>query len=131
MSRFDDAYAAAREAQARQAPWPEVQQLFLDAHALAPERAEPLCDLAWHYFQHTNYPLMYLFARHAAECPWPPPETRDVDWESYRFRRYDLLGIAAYYVGELEVGEKATRQALLYAPHLQRLHDNLRYYLRA
>lgn len=51
-------------------PWPDVQQLWLDAHAYLPARAEPLYAIAQHYFQKDkNYPLAFLFAQRASQIP--------------------------------------------------------------
>ena len=51
---FEEAYEAkyrmARCAKAMGKPWPEVQQLYLDAHSYLPARAEPLFEIAAHWY---------------------------------------------------------------------------------
>jgi glycosyltransferase involved in cell wall biosynthesis len=59
--------AAIAEAGAR--PWPEVQQLYLDAHAAAPHRAEPLHAIARHHDEHGEHALCLLFATRGLELP--------------------------------------------------------------
>lgn len=112
-------------------PWEEVQQHWLDAHAFLPSRAEPLYAIANHYFQQgRNYPLAFLFAQRASQIPFPAHLRLFIDKPVYDFKSHDLLGIVSYYVGELEVGEKAVRKALTVRPGDTRLQKNLGFYLR-
>ena len=37
-------------------PWPEVQQIYLDAHSYLPARAEPLYEIAIHWYEEEATP---------------------------------------------------------------------------
>ena len=53
------------------APWPDVQDAFLRAWEFRPTRAEPLYAIARRYREEQRYDLGYLFAKRAAEIPFP------------------------------------------------------------
>lgn len=108
--------------------WPEVQQLYLEAHAMAPHRAEPLCAIADHYVKEQAYALGYVFALRAYEIPYPEQDILFVDAGTYTWRAADLLATTAYYVGAFALGAKAARQALAASPDNPRLQANLRFY---
>ncbi len=68
---YESRVALARVAAARGSPWPEVQARWLDAHAFAPHRAEPLHAIALHHDGLGQHALTFLFARRGAELPSP------------------------------------------------------------
>lgn len=111
-------------------PWPEVQQLYLEAHAIAPHRAEPLCAIAAHYVKEQAYALGYIFASRAYELSFPEQDILFVDRDIYEWRAADLLATTAYYVGAFELGAKAAKQALAARPDDPRLQANLAFYER-
>lgn len=111
-------------------PWPEVLAAYLSAYQMAPHRAEPLHSVAMHYYRAQEWPLAYLFARRAAELPYPKADTLFVDAPLYQGKADDTLAIAAFYAGEYEVGEAAARRALATDPDNARLKDNLSHFLR-
>ena len=53
------------------APWPDVQDAYLRAWEFRPTRAEPLFEIAYRYREDQRYRLGYLFAKRAAEIPFP------------------------------------------------------------
>src|ERR1700739_4950633 len=53
------------------APWPEVEDAYLKAWEFRPPRAEPLYAIALRYRNERRYGLGYLFAKCAAEIPFP------------------------------------------------------------
>jgi tetratricopeptide (TPR) repeat protein len=81
-------------------PWPEVQQAYLEAHMLEPKRAEPLYEIAEHYYyKHDNLPMTFLFARRAMELPLPNA-TLFVDRDVYDWKAAHLVAIAGFYLDD-------------------------------
>jgi FkbM family methyltransferase len=102
----------------------------LRAHQLRPQRAEALCALAQLHRTREEHHLSYLFARQAARIP-RPDDRLFVDDSVYRWRALDELSIAAYWVGEYEESQKATRELLqrdaFPAGERPRIEKNLRF----
>lgn len=107
----------------------EVLTRYLDAHAFAPHRAEPLHAIALHYNARGEHALSLLFARRGYEMPLPVKDTLFVDEEVYRWKLADLVGTSAYWVGEYALGEEAARKAVRAMPNDPRLKKNLEFYL--
>jgi hypothetical protein len=126
---YESKAALARVAAARGAPWSEVQARWLDAHAFAPHRAEPLYAVALHYDALGQHALTFLFARRGAELPLPVGDTLFVDEEVYTWKLADLVGTSAYWIGEHATGEAAARKAAAARPGDTRLAKNLSYYV--
>ncbi len=105
-----------------------MQQRYLEAHAHSPHRAEPLFQIAWHWYEKKNWPLTYLFASRGAKIPFPEASNLFIDADVYRTKLNDLVGTSAFYLGEYEEGEAATRRSLSYAPDDPRLLKNLEFY---
>ena len=100
---------------------------YLKAFAYAPHRAEPLVKLAEKW---VNTPqVSYLYASHACELPVPTVgQFVFMDEEAYTFRRWDLLGRTAWYVGQYEKGQNALQEALKVRPDMPHLIQNLTFY---
>jgi glycosyltransferase involved in cell wall biosynthesis len=118
----------ARAAQRAGRQWHEVLGLYLDAHAAAPHRAEPLYAIAMHYDAEGDHALALLFARRAYELPLPAADTLFVEEDVYAWRAADLVGAHAYWLGELALGEEAARRAACARPDDARLAQNLGFY---
>lgn len=125
---YESLFRMGRVMQAGGRPWPEIQQRYLDAHTHSPHRAEPLFQIAWHYYSEKNWPLTFLFARRASEIAYPTKATLFVDADVYRYKAADLVGTAAYYIGELEAGAAAIRKVLEHMPSDARQLKNLAFY---
>jgi tetratricopeptide (TPR) repeat protein len=108
--------------------WPNALYNYLKAYSMRPWRVEPLVVVGLHYLREQNFVLSFMFAKQAVGVVPRPTEVLFVDKVFYDFTRYDLLGMAAWYVGEYEIGEKAVEKALLYAPDAQHLQYNLSLY---
>jgi glycosyltransferase involved in cell wall biosynthesis len=105
--------------------WSMAFDYYANAAKLMPHRAEPLIKIAEHYWP-DNIPMCYLFARRTFDMQFPKNDTLFVDKEIYDFTRYDVLSKSAWHVGEHEVGENATLNAIrAKIPHL---HHNLMCY---
>ncbi len=109
--------------------WTLALSYYLKAFESACYRAEPLVHIAQHYYETSNMPLTYLFAERACQLPMLEVYADEDIKKMYVYTRYDLLGIAAWYVQEFEIGENALKIALKYYPDDKRLKSNLQFYL--
>ncbi len=121
-------FSLAEAAQKRGDPWPDVMLLYLDAHAFAPHRAEPLHRVALHYNALAEHALCLVFARRGADLPYPAQDVHFVDADVYTWGLSDLIGTSAFFVGEFALGEEHARRALAHRPDDPRLKQNLAYY---
>lgn len=126
---FESKLALARIAAARGRGWPEIMERYLDAHAFAPHRAEPLHAIALHYDGLGQHALTFLYARRAHEIPLPVKDTLFVDEAVYTWKVADLVASSAFWIGETEIGEAAARKALRARPDDPRLQQNLGFYV--
>ena len=101
---------------------------YLKAYAHSPHHAEPLVKLAERW---VNTPqVSYLYASHACELPvLKPGQYLFMDEEAYSFRRWELLGRSAWYVGQYAKGVHALHEALKARPGLPHLIENLSKYV--
>lgn len=131
---YEATYRRARVMRAKGDSWDRVQQAYLDAHAVDPSRAEPLFEIAKHWYDSgRNYALCYLFASRAAALPYPPSRLF-IEAEIYRWRAADLVAISAFHLargGRFEVaaaGRAAADRALAARPDDERLAKNRAFY---
>jgi glycosyltransferase involved in cell wall biosynthesis len=110
--------------------WHSVLQKYLETYTLRPHRIEPLIKIAEYYLEQGNNALAYLFAHPTIHVPYPEHDYLFVDQRYYNFTRYDIIGRAAWYVGEFEIGEQALRKALEVHPDSLQLHRNLSFYIK-
>lgn len=114
--------------EARGRPWCEVMEIYLQAHAVAPHRAEPLHAIAYHYNAEKQHALCLLFARRGLELPLPTQDRLFIDEEVYTWKLADLVGSSAFWVGAFDLGEEAAKQALRHRPSDPRLKANVEHY---
>ncbi len=108
--------------------WPKALVNFIKAFSMRPWRVEPLIAIASHYLQMQDFVTSFMFARQACEVEPRASEVLFVDRIFYDYTRYDLLGIASWYVGQYEIGEKAVLKALAFNPDANHLKFNLSLY---
>ena len=129
---YESLFRMGRTAQAMNRPWPEVQQLYLNAYshscAHGIPRAEPLYAVAWFWYQQKNHALTFLFAQRGVDTPFPEKATLFVEADVYKHKLHDLVGTAAFYLKEFDAGERALRKALESLPNDARLKKNLAFY---
>ena len=82
------------------APWPEVQDAYLQAWESRPTRAEPLWAIAVHYREEQRYELGYEFAKRAAEVPFPDQDIMLVRSDVYAWRAADEQAVCASWIGK-------------------------------
>jgi len=126
---YESKMSLARVAAFKGLPWAEVQERYLEAHAFAPHRAEPLHAIALHYDALAQHALTFLFARRGHEIPLPVKDSLFVDEAVYTWKLSDLVATSAFWIGEAEIGEAAARRAVRNCPGDPRLEKNLGYYL--
>ena len=114
-------------------PWPEIQASFLDAYNYRPVRAEPLVHIAQVLRTKYQQPAAaFVFARIAAEIPYPQSEILFVPDILYKFSALDELGATAYSAGRPELGYLACKKLLeegrVPEEHLERVQNNFNHY---
>ena len=109
-------------------PWPETQELFLEAHAIDPRRAEPIHQVANYWRFQKNWPLCWMFASYGAEISYPNDCVLFVDVDVYRYRLAELASIAGFYVGQMDRGRRYAEKAAAARPEDARLKENLAKY---
>jgi tetratricopeptide (TPR) repeat protein len=114
-------------------PWPEIQQAFLDAYNFRPCRAEPLYHIAQVYRQKFNMPVLaYLFARAAADIPFPYQDILFVADAIYKYAILDEIAATAFYAGYPVVGHDACVKLLqennIAKTEIPRIQTNLESY---
>ena len=107
---------------------PESIQHFIAAYDTRPQRAESLIKMAQYYLSKHKMHLAFLFANQACRISYPKNDRLFVEKYMYDFTRYDILGIAAWYTGDYEIGEWAVKKALEIQPDAPHLHFNLKLY---
>ena len=115
-------------------PWIEIQQAFLDAYAARPTRAEPLYQIARIYRMNGKPALCYLFAKMAADIPYPKEDILFIDNDVYKYGILDEIGSTAFYAGKVEIGYNACKalldRNLMPASEIERVKNNLKEYER-
>lgn len=94
------------------------------------KRAEPLIDIALHYASKEDFWNAYMRASTACKVPYPHHHISFVDNELYRYKRWNVLGIIAYYVGQYEEGLDAVNKALDAHPDSQLDNYNKEFYVK-
>lgn len=84
---------------------------FLLAISTIPNRIEPFIRLTEYYISIRSWNLAYLFIKHACDMQIPFA-LLFLDIECYKYYRWHLMGIIAYYVNKYEDGLKACEIAI-------------------
>jgi len=115
-------------------PTEETAQAFLDCFNHRPSRAEPLWFLARLYRMKDKNATAYLYARMAAEIPYPEHDILFIQNDVYSWAVLDEVAATAFYAGFPEVGLQACNKLLSFDPgilpieHKQRIYDNKKSY---
>jgi glycosyltransferase involved in cell wall biosynthesis len=99
------------------------------------QRAEPLVKIAEYYIDHNlqgedkpEWHTAYMYAKMACDLAWPKNQILFRDLACYTYKRYHLLGRAAYYVGRYDEGKESCLKAIG-ARNLDIDRDNLKFYI--
>jgi hypothetical protein len=130
--RWFASYQVARIAELLREPESEVVARYLHAVELAPTRAEPLYRLARYYRESKRPALAFLFAKRSLDL-LPPASARFVEHDVYAWKRWDEVGVAAYWANEMALGRASISIALacsdVPASDRARLESNLAWYV--
>ncbi|WP_329570796.1 glycosyltransferase [Streptomyces sp. NBC_01361] len=103
---------AARLAEVLERPPTEVMDRYLRTYEIRPSRAEALGEVARLCRCDQRWPLAYMFARQAAQTPFPSDDELRVEFAWYEWRALDELAVSAYWVGEYEESEDCCERLL-------------------
>jgi glycosyltransferase involved in cell wall biosynthesis len=113
-------------------PWEEIQQAFLECYNSRPNRAEPLYHIARIYRMNGKHGLAYIFAKMAANIPYPKEDILFVVDEIYTFSALDELGSSAFYAGYVQEGYDACKKLIsenrVPDAHKERVNNNMKHY---
>lgn len=114
--------------------WLEIQQAFLEAWELRPSRAEPLHQIARVYRLMGHPRLAFLYAKMAADIPFPSDDILFVSQDVYKYGILDEIGSTAFYAGKPHMGYSACKKLLtenrLPQDQIERVQNNLNEYLK-
>lgn len=115
-------------------PWIEIQQAFLEAWEIRPTRAEPLYQIARIYRLMGHPRLGFLYAKMAADIPYPTDDILFVSEDVYQHGVLDEIGSTAFYAGKPHMGYAACKRLLtedrLPPDQVERVQNNMKEYLR-
>ena len=115
-------------------PVEEIIHSFLICHNSRPSRAEPLYHIARIYRELLEMPAVaYLFAKRAAELPYPKQDILFITDDVYNWMALDELATCAYHVGDMHLGyavsKKLLEENLIPVPEQrERVHANFKTY---
>ena len=87
--------------------WTVVQQKFLDSYDFRPCRAEPLHAIARFLRMNGRPRAAYLFAKEAAQIPYPQHDILFIDNNVYQWMALDELAATAFFVHDYKTGHAA------------------------
>lgn len=91
----------------KESSWAVVQQKFLDSYDYRPCRAEPLHAIARFLRMNGRPRAAYLFAKEAAQIPYPQHDILFIDSNIYKWMALDELAATAFYVHDYKTGLSA------------------------
>jgi hypothetical protein len=105
--------------------WQDVQDVFLQAWNLRPQRLEPLYNLARIHRMNGNPRLGYLFAKMGCTIPFPRQDVLFVAKDLYSWQIYDELASTAWYAGDMQAGLAASNKLLSEKLYPQDQHERI------
>jgi glycosyltransferase involved in cell wall biosynthesis len=94
--------------------WHDSMMFYIKAFEHS-HRAEPLLFIAIHYIQIKMWVMAFTFLKLACSIPYPQDAILFVNRHDYDYKRWHLLGIVAYYVGQFQDGKAACLIAIEYS----------------
>jgi hypothetical protein len=92
-------------------------------------RAEPLVRIAEYYKDKKMWKLSFMFAKNSCDLDFPYNHVLFVDEGVYKYLRWHILSIVAYYAQEYDIGKGACLKALENSYQIQLDKNNLKFYL--
>jgi hypothetical protein len=113
--------------------WSIVQQKFLDSYDYRPCRAEPLHAIARFLRMNGRPRAAYLFAKEAAQLPYPQQDILFIDTNVYKWMALDELAATAFFTHDFKIGysacETLLKQSRLPEGEVERVQKNHAAYL--
>ena len=94
-------------------PWHDALVLYMKAFEHSP-RVEPLLFMAIYYINVKNWILAFTFIKLACSLQYPTDSILFVNRMDYDYKRWHLLGIVSYYVGQFQDGKIGCMNAIQY-----------------
>jgi len=94
-------------------PWHDSFVLYMKAFEHS-SRAEPLLFIAIYYINIKNWILAFTFIKLACSLQYPTESILFVNRMDYDYKRWHLLGIVSYYVGQFQDGKIGCLNAIQY-----------------
>lgn len=92
-------------------------------------RAEPLIKIAQYYNKKKNWLLSFTYANLACSLEYPHDCILFVDAHAYKYVRWHVLGIVAYYNKEYKIGKNACLKAIEAGLNVELDTNNLKFYI--
>ena len=105
--------------------WAKVQDVFLQAYNLRPNRSEPLYHLARIHRLNGNPKLGHLFAKMACTIPFPQHDVLFVARDLYEWQVFDELASTAWYAGDMQMGLAASNKLLSEKKYPENQHERI------
>jgi glycosyltransferase involved in cell wall biosynthesis len=93
--------------------WHDSMMFYIKAFEHS-HRAEPLLFIAIHYIQIKMWVMAFTFIKLACSIDYPKDAILFVNRHDYDYKRWHLLGIVAYYVGQFADGKAGCINAINY-----------------
>ena len=94
--------------------WHDSMMFYIKAFEHS-HRVEPLLFIAIYYIRIKMWVMAFTFLKLACSIPYPTDAILFVNRHDYDYKRWHLLGIVAYYVGQIQDGKAACLIAIDYA----------------
>jgi len=115
-----------------QEPIENIIKEMLEAYNIRPIRAEPLVEISRILRMNDKIAAAFIFAKMAAEIPYPEGDILFISEDVYRFGALDEVGASAYYAGRAEEGYAACLRLMdenrVPPDHMDRVKTNLDQY---
>lgn len=93
------------------------------------DRVEPLLKIAEHYKTHKKWLLSFTFLQLACNLEYPTHSILFVDNHAYEYTRWHLMGVVAYYCGNISIGKYACTKAIEFGLNKELDNKNLQFYI--
>lgn len=107
----------------------EVVQQLLRAYELRPNRAEPLFSLAEYMRSRSRYAMAYMFAKAAAQIPFPKNDVLFIYSDIYSWRALDETAVNAFHLGKVkesfDIAKHLVEKGLVPPQQRERITKNL------
>lgn len=97
-------------------PWIEIQDYLITATVMRPSRAEALVRLAEFCWERKDFQRAFFYAHRASMIPFPETDCFGVEPEAYLYRALNIVHLCGLFLGEVDIGMRATELLLERVP---------------